>query len=69
MLFRSKDLDGTFVQLTSPVLRFKYEEDYATAVGQNDVLDWIIYDWDQAPPASPNQSGTQIGRASCRERV
>ncbi|MEO0776415.1 MAG: hypothetical protein AAF146_07615 [Bacteroidota bacterium] len=53
-----KDLDGTFVQLTSPVLRFKYEEDYATAVGQNDVLDWIIYDWDQAPPASPNQSGT-----------
>ena len=57
-----KKLDGTFVRLTGPVLRFKYEEDYAIVAGQNEVLEYQIYDWDQAPPAPPNQAGSLTKR-------
>ena len=53
-----KQLDGTFVRLTAPVLRFKYVEDYAVATGQNELLFWRLYDWTKAPPAIPNQSGS-----------
>ncbi len=54
--------DGTFVELsgTTPVLRFQYQEDYALVAGQNDELEFKIYDWDRG---NPQQTGMLTKRS------
>ncbi|MEO1411804.1 MAG: hypothetical protein AAFW73_18075 [Bacteroidota bacterium] len=54
-----KYLDGSFVQVNTPVLNFRYQERYATVAGQNDQVDYLIYDWNKG---APNQAGSLVKR-------
>ncbi len=44
-----KELDGSFVEVLNNELKFTYEEDYPIVFGENDEVNYSIYNWKRVP--------------------